>query len=95
MGACYNASERYTYQQASIMSPLLIAPGAIHDRSVVELRMSAPQLSLSLQEALTIVAVGSALLALCRWLDIDPWVAIACSLYLMASLVLLLLGRGQ
>jgi len=57
--------------------------------------MSAPQLSLSLREALLIVAIGSGVLVVCRWLDFEPWVGVASSLYLMVSLVLLLLGRGQ
>jgi hypothetical protein len=57
--------------------------------------MSAPQLSLSLREALLIVAIGSGVLVVCRWLDFEPLVGVASSLYLMVSLVLLLLGRGQ
>jgi hypothetical protein len=54
--------------------------------------MKTRRLSLSLKELLLVFTATGLFLTACKWQGLEPWIAVATTIYLIYSMVLLLLG---
>jgi hypothetical protein len=51
--------------------------------------------SLSLKELFIVLTGAGVFLAICRWCDLEPWLAVFTTSYLVFALVALLLGARE